>query len=145
MVCVPLGADPQHAPLCLGPGTHSGLSEEMGRKSQSGSKVALGLWEPEGPRIRSSEPAMSGGPAVPKGFLEEPTGWPPRGKPGPEDDGSCLRARRVSAGDGARLGAPTEPVSRREGLVRGLHRPRGHRRGASFRTGEEGQGPEPAL
>ena len=47
--------------------------------------------------------------------------------------------------DGARLGAPTQPVWRREGLVRGLCRPRGHRCSASFRTGEEGQGPKPAL
>ena len=88
---------------------------------------------------------MSGGPAVPEGFSEEPTGWTPRGKPGPEGDGSCLRAQWVGARDGARLGAPTQPVSRRQGLVRGLCRPRGHRCSASFRTGEEGQGPKPAL
>lgn len=86
----------------------------MGR-SQSGSKVALGLQEPEGPGTRCSEPAMSGGSAVPEGLLEELIGWPQRGNPGLEGDGSCPRARQVGAGDRAKLGAPTKPVSRREG------------------------------
>ena len=86
-----------------------------------------------------------GGPAVPEGLLEEPTGWPWRRNPGLEGVRSCPRAQQVGAGDTARLGAPTEPVLRREGPVRGLHHPSGHRRGASFRMGEEGQGAEPSL
>ena len=86
-----------------------------------------------------------GGPAVPEGLLEEPTGWPWRGNPSLEGVRSCPRAQQVGAGYTARLGTPTKPVSRREGPVRGLHHPSGHRRGASFRMGEEEQGPEPAL
>ena len=90
-------------------------------------------------------PSNIGGPAVPEGLLEEPTGWPWRRNPGLEGVRSCPRAQQVGAGDTARLGAPTEPVLRREGPVRGLHHPSGHRRGASFRMGEEGQGAEPSL